>query len=69
MNFALKICIYHAKTQILHKSMLKKQYFHNNILKIHIKLHEIGNFLEELQSKQALGGPGAKPPGRYRIFH
>ena len=69
MNFALKICIYHSKTQILHKSMLKKQYFHNNILKIHIKLHEIGKFLEELQSKQALGGPGAKPPGRYKIFH
>ena len=54
MNFALKICIYHAKTKILHKPLLKKQYFHNNLLKIHIKLHEIANFLEELQSKQAL---------------
>ncbi len=51
--------------------MLKKQYFHNNILKIHIKLHEIGNFLEELQSKQAIGGPGGggEAPGLYRIFN
>ena len=69
MNFAFKICIYHAKTQILHKPLLKKQYFHKYLLKIHIKLHEIANFLEELQLKQALGGPGAKPPGRYRIYH
>ncbi len=68
MNFAIKICIYYAKTQILlHKPLLKKQYFHNNLSKINIKLCEIANFLEKLQSKEALGGPGA--PGRYRIYH
>ena len=71
MNFAFKIRIYHGKTQILHKPLLKKQYFHTNLLKIHIKLHEIANFLEKLQSKQALGVRGVKAPphGRYKIFH
>ena len=63
-EFCFQICIYHAKTQILHKPLLKKQYFHNNLLKIHIKLHEIANFLEKLQSKQALVVRGALPPGR-----
>ena len=69
MNIAIKISIYHAKTQILHKPLLKRQYFHNNLLKIHKKLHEIANFLEKLQSKTHLGGPVAKPNGRYIIFN
>ncbi len=68
MNFAFKVCIYHAERQILHKPLLKKQYFHNNLLKIHIKLHEIANFLEELQSKQALGGPGGEAPRTLQNF-
>ena len=44
------------------QTAIEKAIFHNNLPKIHIKLHEIANFLEELQSKQALGGPGTEAP-------
>ena len=69
MNFAFKICIYHSKTQILYKYMLKKRYFHNNLLRINIKLYDTANFMEEIQAKPVLGCQGAKPPRRYKNLH
>ncbi len=42
---------YHDKAQILHKTLVKKRYFDNNLLKFNIKLYDIVNFFEKLNSK------------------
>ncbi len=44
------------------QTAVEQSIFHNNLFKIHIKLLEIANFLERLQSKQALMGPWGEAP-------